>query len=93
MNQQIYDKYFFSVRTYNAYLAHRRPNRTNVPGGRRRMYPSFRTNALRIIAPDDVPSWVDPIFEGSNRIWVGQEVTQLRRYQDEALYLGRLNFI
>ena len=84
--------FYFSHRVYGAYQTHRQRSRTNSPGGGRRLYPSFRTNARQIVPPLDVPSSTNPIFNNENLRWAGHEVTQLRRSGEQDYYVGMLSY-
>ena len=84
----MYGNFLFSHVVYQAYLAHRRKNRPNEPGGARRLYPSFKTSGGQIIPPDDVMELAIPIFSQENRHWAGREVTQLRRGGETEYYVG-----
>ena len=78
--------YTFSHRVFNAYLNHRERRTAN-----NRTQPSFSTMARRIANPDDVPSHISPIFDGSNQSWAGRNVFQIKHNEHEGFYLGMTN--
>ena len=72
----------FSHRVFEVYLAHRKRQNTSK-------FPSFRTNAMSIVPPSDVPSWTDPIYNAETVFWSGREVQQIKQFLDQDFYLSK----
>ena len=71
---------------FKVYQAHRQ---RGLAKDGKRIYPSYRTSAGRIIPPLDVAAGAEPLYDVSTDAWNGREVVQLKRFADRNYYLGK----